>query len=100
AAAAWYHGRLSKALQKRPLRELLDEVETFAATDYALALFRGDTLEKAHYDEIAGRLADYTGLSVDYVERYDLRIEILRFCKELLREERRTIGRIDARYTG
>ncbi|TAL08712.1 MAG: peptidase S10, partial [Chloroflexota bacterium] len=100
AAAAWYHGRLSKVLQKRPLRKFLDEVESFAANDYALALFRGDTLDGKRYDEIATQLAEYTGLSVDYVKRYDLRIEILRFCKELLREQRRTIGRIDARYTG
>ena len=100
AAAAWHHGKLAKAQQKRPLRELLDDVEGFAANEYALALFQGDALDGARFDEIAERLAGYTGLSVEYVKRYDLRIEILRFCKELLREERRTIGRIDARYTG
>ncbi len=100
AAAAWYHGCLPAKHQKRPLRELLDEVEAFAAGDYTLALFRGDTLERKRYDKIASQVADYTGLSVEYVKRYDLRIEILRFCKELLREQRRTIGRIDARYTG
>ena len=100
AAAAWYHGQLAKSHQKRPLREFLDEVEAFAANEYALALFQGDALDRGRFDEIAERLADYTGLSVEYVKRYDLRIEILRFCKELLREERRTIGRIDARYTG
>jgi carboxypeptidase C (cathepsin A) len=75
-------------------------VEAFAANEYALALFQGDLLDRARFDEIAERIAGYTGLSVEYVKRYDLRIEILRFCKELLREERRTIGRIDARYTG
>lgn len=100
AASAWHHRRLSAAHLKRPLRDFLDEVEAFAAGDYTLALFRGDTLESERFDEIAARLAGYTGLSVDYVKRYDLRIEILRFCKELLREDRRTIGRIDARYTG
>src|SRR6185436_18490478 len=30
----------------------------------------------------------------------DLRIEIQRFCKELLRTERRTVGRLDSRFTG
>ena len=35
AATAWYHKRLPKDLQKKPLRKLLDEVEEFAATDYA-----------------------------------------------------------------
>jgi carboxypeptidase C (cathepsin A) len=29
-----------------------------------------------------------------------LRIEIMRFCKELLRDERRTVGRLDSRFTG
>jgi carboxypeptidase C (cathepsin A) len=36
----------------------------------------------------------------EYVERTDLRIEIFRFCKELLRDEARTVGRLDSRYTG
>ncbi|MGA8038511.1 MAG: peptidase S10, partial [Acidimicrobiia bacterium] len=32
--------------------------------------------------------------------RYDLRIHIHRFCKELMRDHRRTVGRLDSRYTG
>ena len=100
AAAAWYHGRLAKDLQERPLRALLDEVEEFAANDYTRALFQGDRLTENEFADIAGRVARYTGLSEQYVSRYDLRIEILRFCKELLSDEHRTIGRIDARYTG
>ena len=35
-----------------------------------------------------------------YVENADLRIEIHRFCKELLRGERRTVGRLDSRFKG
>ena len=100
AAAAWYHRRLERRFLNKPLAKFLAEVEEFAATDYALALFRGDALARKRYDEIAARLASYTGLSVEYVKAYDLRIEILRFCKELLRAEGKTIGRIDARYTG
>jgi carboxypeptidase C (cathepsin A) len=100
AAAAWYHRRLERRYLDLPLPEFLAEVERFAATDYTLALFAGDRLEQARFDEIAERLAAYTGLPVDYVKAYQLRIEILRFCKELLRSEGRTIGRIDARYTG
>jgi len=100
AAAAWFHGRLDKDLQAKPLRAVLDEVEEFAATDYTLALFEGDTLDPARFDAVAERVAAYTGLAVDYVKAYQLRVEILRFCKELLRADGRTIGRIDARYTG
>ena len=100
AASAWYHGRLGERLQSLPLREVLDEVEEFAAGEYTLALFQGDSLEPERADAIAERLAEYTGLPVEYVKAYHLRIEILRFCKELLRADGRTIGRIDARYTG
>jgi len=100
AAAAWYHKRLEQRFLDVPLPELLAEVERFAATDYALALFAGDGLEPARFDEIAERVSAYTGLPLEYVKAYNLRVEILRFCKELLRAEGRTIGRIDARFTG
>jgi len=99
-AAAWYHGRLDEELQRKPLREVLDEAEEFAATEYTLALFEGDALDPARFDAVAERVAAYTGLPLEYVKAYQLRIEILRFCKELLRADGRTVGRIDARYTG
>ena len=100
AAAAWYHRRLEPQFLDRPLPDFVAEVEEFAAADYTLALFQGDALEPARFAEIAERVASYTGLPVDYVKAYQLRIEILRFCKELLRAQGLTIGRIDARYTG
>jgi hypothetical protein len=34
------------------------------------------------------------------IERTNLRIEIFRFTKELLRHERRTVGRLDSRFKG
>jgi len=100
AASAWYHGKLDKKYQKMPLRKLLDEVEAFAAGDYARALFEGDRLDAVARSAMVSKVAAYTGLSETYVKRYDMRIEILRFCKELLRDEGYTIGRIDARYKG
>jgi len=100
AAAAWFHRRLDDRFQKMALEDFLTEVEEFAATDYTLALFRGDELDAAERDAIAERVAGYTGLRPDYVKAYGLRVEILRFCKELLREQGLTIGRLDARYTG
>ena len=81
AAAAWYHGRLEDDLQSLPLREFLDVVEKFAAGDYALGLFQGERLSGDEAADIARRVARFTGLSPEYVSRYDSRIEILRFCK-------------------
>ncbi|MCW5878460.1 MAG: hypothetical protein KIS80_06295 [Anaerolineales bacterium] len=98
AATAWYHGQLDR--KRFPdLRKLLKEVEDFASTEYALALMRGDALPAEERGQLAAKLAEYTGLSADYVERTNLRIEIHRFTKELLRAERRTVGRLDSRFT-
>ncbi len=100
ASTAWYHKRLAPELQKMKLRSLLDEVEAFAGGEYAAALFQGDRLPEAERRKVAKKLARYTGLSVEYVERTNLRVEIFRFCKELLREKHRTVGRLDSRYVG
>jgi carboxypeptidase C (cathepsin A) len=99
SATAWYHQRLSPDLQAN-LYETLAEVERFALGEYTLALMKGVALTNAEQSEIAGKLARYTGLSVQYVERSNLRINIHRFCKELMRDERRTVGRLDSRFTG
>ena len=98
-ATAWYHKRLPPELQQN-LPATLREVEAFAQGDYALALLQGGALPAETRAGIAERLARYTGLSVDYVQRTDLRIHIQRFVKELLRDERRTVGRLDSRFTG
>lgn len=100
AATAWYHGALSEEQQSKPLRDFLDEVEEFALGDYWLALAKGDGLDDATRASVTQRMSDYTGLSADYIDHYDLRVSIIRFCKELLRSRKRTVGRIDSRYLG
>jgi carboxypeptidase C (cathepsin A) len=99
AATAWYHKRLPERLQAN-LQETLQEVKAFALGDYTLALMQGTSLPPAQREEIVARLADYTGLSPEYIERTNLRIRIQRFTKELLRDSRRTTGRLDSRFTG
>ena len=100
AATAWFHKRLAPELQRKALRKLLDEVEAFAAGEYASALFQGARLGARERKALVAKLARYTGLSAEYVERTDLRIDIFRFCKELLRDTGRTVGRLDSRFTG
>jgi carboxypeptidase C (cathepsin A) len=99
-ATAWYHHQLASDLQNRPLREVLDEAETFAMGDYMHALLEGDRLTDAERTDIAQRVARYTGLSPEYVLSANLRIEARRFWKQLLRDQRLTVGRLDSRYTG
>ncbi|MEW5870555.1 MAG: peptidase S10 [Chloroflexota bacterium] len=100
AATAWYHQKLPQSLQQKPLREVLDEVEAFALNEYTLALMKGSRLSAEERARIARKLARYSGLSQDYLLRCDLRIEIFRFTKELLRAQGRTVGRIDSRFKG
>ena len=77
------------------------EAEAFATGEYAERADEGrlrcPPRERA---AVVKKLARFTGLSPEYVERTNLRIEILRFTRELLRDRRRTVGRLDSRYTG
>jgi carboxypeptidase C (cathepsin A) len=98
-ATAWYHKKLAPELQA-DLRKTLDEAERFAMNDYTLALMKGNRLTAAERADIAARVARYTGLSPQYVEETNLRVEIMRFTKELLRDRRQTVGRLDSRFTG
>ena len=100
AATAHYHRQLEPALQELPVRELIERVETFARDRYGPALFQGASLPAEERSELAREIARFTGLSSEFVEANDLRIEIFRFTKELLRGQRRTVGRLDSRYTG
>lgn len=100
AAAAWYHKKVSPAHQKKTLRQFLDEVESFVANEYVAGLQAGDDLKPAERERLVSKLAEYLGLNPQYTDLSDLRIQIHRFCKELLRSERRTIGRFDVRYKG
>ncbi len=99
-ATAWYHKRLPADLLKKPLTEVLEEVEKFVLGEYNTALMKGATQTAAERKQTIRKLARYTGLSEDYIDRTDLRIEIFRFTKELLRSERRTVGRLDTRFKG
>jgi carboxypeptidase C (cathepsin A) len=100
AATAWYHKKLSAELQAKPVAEFLREVEAFAGSEYPAALQQGDRMSAAERQAVVKRLARYTGLSETYLDEADLRIEIQRFCKELLRHERRSVGRLDSRFQG
>jgi carboxypeptidase C (cathepsin A) len=98
-ATAWYHKRLPEDLQK-DLYSALINVEAFALGDYTLALMKGDALTDDERQEIVDELARYTGLSPEYIEQTNLRPEDHRFVKELHRDQRRTVGRLDSRFLG
>jgi carboxypeptidase C (cathepsin A) len=96
-ATAWYHHALRI---RRPLQNLLKEVQDFAINEYCPALMQGNSLPARERRIIVEKLARYTGISPDYIERSNLRIPDFRFFKELLRKRGRTVGRLDSRFLG
>ncbi len=98
AAAAWYHNKLAN--RPADLATLVDQARAFALGPYASALAKGANLSGAERDATAQQMSALTGLSPQFIEEANLRVDPSMFRKELLRDQRLTLGRYDARYTG
>ena len=90
---------LTRCLAFESLEDFLEASRAFATDELLPALFKGSTLDQQSRDHIGDRLAYFTGLSADYIEKANLRVQGRRFAKELLRDEGLAIGVLDARYT-
>jgi carboxypeptidase C (cathepsin A) len=99
-ADAWYHKKLPADLQSKSLEAVLGEAENFVIGPYTQALAKGDRMTAAERKEAIAGVARYTGLEARYVDQSNLRIDVQHFTRELLRDQRRTIGRLDGRLTG
>jgi len=97
-ATAWYHKKLPADLAG-DLKKAVDESRTFAFGEYLTALAKGNRATAGERKATAQKLARLTGLSPEYVERANLRIDPGRFRKELLRDKRLVVGRLDGRFT-
>ena len=98
AATAWYHNKIAN--KPASLDSFVQEVREFASGEYAQALAKGNTISDAEKQEVAQKVSKYTGLSVQYILNADLRIDLNRFQKELLRDRHQTVGRFDSRFMG
>ncbi|MEW6131108.1 MAG: peptidase S10 [Acidobacteriota bacterium] len=98
--SAWYHKALPPDLQKLSVEELAHQARQFAHGEYAAALEKGDEISPAEYQKTVKNLARFTGLSPRYIEQTNLRVSPQRWFKELLRDRRQTLGRIDSRFLG
>jgi carboxypeptidase C (cathepsin A) len=99
ANVAQFHGRLKGTLAAAP-QAARDAAESFVAEDYLKALHAGARLTANDRRRVAKRLAELTGLSTALVEAKNLRIADRDFFVELLRDQGRLVGRLDARATG
>ena len=99
ACAAQYHGKLAGPLAKSP-EAARSAAESFVADEYLSALHAGARLPEARRRRVAKRVAELTGLTTALVEEKNLRISDETFFFELLRDEGRIVGRLEARVTG
>src|SRR5205823_2768 len=100
AATAWYHKKLPADLQRLPVIDVMAQAEKWASSDYASALMKGSKLTPAEMRVAIDQMARFTGLKPEVIEQNDLRVPLQVFDTELLQDERRTVGRLDGRFTG
>ena len=98
AATAWYHHKLANP--PADVATVVQQARAFATGPYMSALAKGQLISDTERDSIAQQMSALIGISPDFIKRANLRIDLPRFQKELLRDRRQTIGRFDARYTG
>jgi carboxypeptidase C (cathepsin A) len=101
AAAAWHHKVLPAEYQSKKLEDYLAEVETYTVNEVIPALTQGGFIDAKRKNDVAEKLAKYTGLSTaDYLEN-NLSITTQYFWKTLLKDRGGyNIGRLDSRYLG
>lgn len=100
AATAWHHKKLAPDLQSKDLYDVLEEVENYTISTYLPALAKGGFIDSEEKQSVIQAVARYSGLSEKSVEQNNLDISNAFFWKELLRDEGKTIGRLDSRYIG
>ena len=97
---AWFHHLLPADLQAMTVEQVAQQAREFAHGEYAAALEKGDQLSASEHDKVVADIGRFTGLKPKYIESTNLRISPFRWFKELERDKRRTIGRLDSRFEG
>ena len=99
-AAAWYHNKLPRDLQRRDLLDVLEESEDFAVNELISVIAKGGFVDERDRKEAAATMSRYSGISKESILSYNLDVPTSFFWKELLRQEGFTVGRLDSRYKG
>ncbi|HSC52875.1 MAG TPA: hypothetical protein VLC98_04610 [Phnomibacter sp.] len=100
AATAWYHKKLSPALQQKTLPAMLPEVEAFTVNELLPAMVQGGFLPADKKAALAKKMSMYSGISEQTILQHNLDIPFNFFWKDLLRDKGYTVGRLDSRYLG
>jgi carboxypeptidase C (cathepsin A) len=97
AATAAYHRVIP---QPANLTAYLDTARQWAMGPYQDALNKGSALPAAERAAVLRQLSAYTGLSQDYLDKANLRVNLAQFNQELNRSKGMVAGRLDSRFLG
>lgn len=95
AAINWYH----KHPTEQSLEYFVAEAAQFAATEYLAALYKGEALPDDERENIKKKLMYYAGVSSEYLDSRDLRLERMSFCVDLLKGQNKVVSILDGRFT-
>lgn len=95
AAIHWYH----KHPTDQSMEEFVSEAAEFAGTEYLVALYKGEALIGEARNKIKQKLMYYTGVSSEYLDSRDLRLERTSFCKDVLKAQNKVVSILDGRFT-
>jgi len=99
-ATAWHYKLLPNTLQRKNLGGLLDDVESFCVNKYSVLLAKGEDLSAEERTILLEKLSAYSGLAKDIIQENNFRIDWIDFTKNLLKEEKKLVGRMDSTITG
>ncbi len=97
AATAAFHHVIP---QPANLSAFLDSARQWAMGPYQDALNKGSALPAAERAAVLRQLSAYTGLSQEYLDRANLRVNLAQFNQELNRAKGMVAGRLDSRFLG
>lgn len=99
AVTAAYHEALPGGAPS-DLDAFMAEVEAWSIGEYAHVLLAGSAVDPARRSAAIQQLHRYIGLSPEYLDAANLRVNAGEFRQELLRSQGVQVGRLDARFTG
>lgn len=96
AATSWYHN----LIPDRPdnIEDFLAEVRAFTIDEYAPALLKGSSLSDDERQAVIDKLHAFTGLSKVYIDQSDLKVTAALYRSEVMRDQRKAVGRLDGRF--
>jgi carboxypeptidase C (cathepsin A) len=98
-AAAFVNKKLTPELQQ-DLPATLRQAETWAESEYELALTRRDSLSDSERQAVLKQLARFSGLNIPQLDAKTLGISMEQFTQLLLADRNQVVGRYDSRLVG